>query len=232
MAEPGTELTTRDRLAPELDRIARLGQWLAASELRDPDANAKGAAAALRLYYAEQLGLPPLAAAEVSVIGGRLVVSARLLRALAVRAGYRVVAVDRSETSCTAALLIDGTGEELGRATFTIDDAQRAGLIRDRSAWKTHPGRMLWARASAFVIYDYAPDVALGVATAEEVDEEAGRRAGPAPDPVDLSVTDEQLQEAEWQAQQAAAEDAEFETVPPGPLDQEEPLPDPPPKAG
>ena len=223
---PGTDIAPA-RMAPELDRYARIGNWLALAEQRDPDANAKGAAAALRLLYAESIGLPLVAAAEISWIGGRLVVSARLLRAQALQKGYRVIPVDRSDTSCTAAIIHEGSSEEIGRTTFTIEDAQRAGLIRERSAWKTHPGRMLWARASAFVIYDYAPDVALGVTTAEEMDD-IGRRNGPAPNPVDLQVHDELLQEADWKAE---AEEAEFSAIPPSPLDEEEsPFVPPPPK--
>ena len=56
-----------------LDEIARLGQWLAAAESGDSSPNAQGATAALRLYYAAELGLTPMAAAELSVIKGRSV---------------------------------------------------------------------------------------------------------------------------------------------------------------
>lgn len=154
-----TDLAVRE--PTRLDDLARLGTWLALSESGDGGEKAQGASAALRLYYAESLGLPPLAVAELSVIKGRLVVSAQLLRALAERRGYRVRRVDDNDQTCTA--ILERDGNELGRATFTIDDAHRAGLIRDRSAWKTHPARMLWARASKNVIVDYAPSVALGL---------------------------------------------------------------------
>lgn len=166
------QLVVRD---PELDRLARLGQWLALSESGASTEIAKGASAALRFYYAEQLGLPPLAAAELSVIKGRLFVSAQLLRALAGRHGYRVERADGSdEKACTAYLVKAATGEIVGAASFTIDDAKTAGLIRDGSAWKTHPARMLWARASKNVIVDYAPAVALGLALDDEAAEYRG----------------------------------------------------------
>ena len=166
--DPNSSLAIRD---PELGRIATLGKWLALSETGNDDQQTKGASAALRLYYADKLGLPPLAVAELSVIKGRLVVGAKLLRALAARHGYRVVRTDSDDKSCTAVLIDMRTGEELGRATFTIDDAKRAGLVRERSAWATHPARMLWARASKFVLDDYAPEVTLGLATADEAAE-------------------------------------------------------------
>lgn len=159
---------------PTLDRLARLGQWLAALEADGRDEKSRGAAAALRFYYAEQLDLPATAVAELTVIKGRLYVSAQLLRALAERSGYRVVRKAGDDTTCTAALL-SPAGEELGTATFTIEQAQRAGLIRDSSAWKTHPGRMLWARASKNVIVDFAPGVALGIALDDEASEYSGQ---------------------------------------------------------
>ena len=155
-----------------LDDLARLGTWLALSESGASDEKARGAAAALRLYYAAELGLPPLAVAELSVIKGRLFVSAQLMRALAERAGYHVQRVDDSDDTCTAVLTRDGV--EMGRATFTLEQAKKAGLVRAGSAWTSHPGRMLWARASKNVIVDYAPAVALGLALDDEAVEYTG----------------------------------------------------------
>jgi hypothetical protein len=178
---------------PELDLYARLGQWLAASEVEQPNANQIGATAALRMYFARELGLSPLAAAELSVIRGRLIVSAKLLRALASRGGYRVVPVERSPTSCTARLIDRDTGETIGEYTFTIEDATRAGLVRDKSAWKTHPARMLWARASKFVLDDYAAEVTVGLAIEDEVPEITGELVdevvedSPEPEPVETA---------------------------------------------
>jgi hypothetical protein len=160
--------------APELDAIARLGTWLAASEVEHPDAKQEGAAAALRIYFARELGLSPLAASELSVIRGRLVVSAKLLRARAAQYGYRVIRASGDETSCTARLVERESGEVVGESTFTMEDARRAGLVKDRSGWKTHPARMLWARASKFVIDDYAPEASLGLVLEDEAAEITG----------------------------------------------------------
>jgi hypothetical protein len=190
VSSPGTDVVPRDL---ELDRLARLGKWLALSESGDRTPEAKGAAAALRFYYADALGLPPLAAAELSVIDGKLVVSALLLRALAEQRGYRVEreAIDANACTATVWRRASATGSEvrLGSSTFTMEDARRAGLIRDRSAWKTYPERMLWARASALAIRDYAPAVAVGVLTREEISE-APADATPPPEaePADLEL--------------------------------------------
>src|SRR5262245_16347276 len=125
-----TTLEVRPAAQLELDQFARLGMWLAAAaESGQCTPEAKGAAAALRIYYAVQLGLPPLAAAELSVIKGRVFVGAKLLRALAARAGLRVIRVYSTHEKCTAAVVDRFTGEELGRTDYTIEDAKKAGLI-------------------------------------------------------------------------------------------------------
>lgn len=176
----------------ELDDIARLGTWLAASESGSDSEKAKGAAAALRIYYARQLGLPPLAASELSVIGGRLVVSAQMLRAMALNAGYRVVKVSGDDQRCVAAL-INGNGEEIGRSEFTLEDARRAGLIRDKSGWQKYPARMLWARASSWVVKDHAPHVALGIVTEDEAAEIADRSFDVELEPADESEAETEV---------------------------------------
>jgi hypothetical protein len=170
-SSPSTALTIPDAPTP-LDDLARLGTWLAMSESGDESPKTLGASAALRLYYLEQLDLPPFAAGQLSVIKGRLFVGAELIRALALRAGYKIDRVDDDATTATAVLSKDGV--ELGRTTFTIEDARKAGLIRPRSPWETHPARMLWARASKYVVTDYAPHVALGLALDDEIIEYAG----------------------------------------------------------
>jgi hypothetical protein len=173
--------------AADLERFRTVGWWLSLAESGEKSARAQGAAAALRLYYADSLELPPLAAAELSVINGRLFVGAKLLRALAAQRGYRVTKIESTAETCTAALVEVETGEEVGRSTFTIDDAKRAGLIKDRSAWNSHPARMLWARASKYVLDDYAPAITLGIYTD---DERAEILEQPAPLPNDETWAD------------------------------------------
>jgi hypothetical protein len=158
-----------------LDELARVGLWLALSESGQETEKALGASAALRLFYVRELGLPPLATADLSVIKGNVFVGAKITRILAARNGYRVERIESTDEICTAALVDLETGEEVGRTTFTIANARTAGLIREKSAWKTHPARMLWARASKYVIDDYAPHVTLGLYNDDERVEVLGR---------------------------------------------------------
>lgn len=151
---------------PELDRAARLGMWLAAAESNSNDPNAKGMAAALRIQYAESLGLPAHAAAEIHLIRGNLTLSAKMCRALANQHGLRVIRVDETPTSCTAAVVEIASGRELGRTTYTLEQAKKAGLRGDN--WEKHTDRMLWARASKRVLDDFAPHVTVGVMSYED----------------------------------------------------------------
>jgi len=152
----------------DLDHAARLGMWLAAAESGSKDPKALGMAAALRIAYANSLGLPAHSAAEVYVIRGNLTLSAKLCRALAHQHGLRVTKVEETATSCTAAV-VDAQGKELGRYTYTLEMAKKAGLSGD--AWTKIPDRMMFARASKRVLDDFAPWVTVGVMASEEAEE-------------------------------------------------------------
>lgn len=154
---------------PELDYSARLGMWLAAAESNSTDPKARGMAAALRIEYARLLGLPPHAAQEIHVIKGNLTLSAKLCRALAHQHGLRVLRVEGTDTSVTAAV-VDEHGTELGRTEYTIAMAKKQGL--GGGNYDKIPDRMLWARASKRALDDWAPWVTVGVMTQEEAQDE------------------------------------------------------------
>lgn len=175
--EPGTQLATIAKGGAELDRVARLGMWLAAAESNSKEPNALGMASALRIAYAESLGLPAHAASEIHLIKGNLSLSAKLCRALAHNHGLRVVKADETADSVTAAV-VNHDGQELGRTTYTLAMAKKAGLSGDN--WTKRPDRMLWARASKQVLDDFAPWVTVGVLSLEQVEEYTGE-----PVPVD-----------------------------------------------
>lgn len=167
------ELAVRQQV--DLDMVARLGMWLAAAESNSNDPKAKGMAAALRIAYADRLGLPAHAASEIHLVKGNLTLSAKLCRALAHQHGLRVIKVDEKADSVTAAVIDQETGAELGRSTYTLAMAKKAGL--SGTNWTNHPDRMLWARASKRCLDDFAPWVTVGVL----LDDETQEFAAPAP---------------------------------------------------
>lgn len=170
-----------------LDRAARLGLWLAAAESNSNDPKAKGMAAALRIAYAEALGLPAHAASEIHLIRGNLALSSKLCRALGPQHGVRVIRLDQTDDSCTAAVVDIKTGNELGRTTYTLAMAKQRGLSGDN--WTKSPDRMLWARASKQALDDFAPWVTVGVLSHDQVEDFTGE-----PIPVaDAEVVDDDI---------------------------------------
>lgn len=71
-------------------------------------------------------------------------------------------------------------GCEPVRYTFTMADAERAGLLSDM--YRRHPKRMLSARCKAYLARDVYPEVLMGLVTEDEADEIAGGHTrSPAP---------------------------------------------------
>jgi hypothetical protein len=157
----------------DLDRVARLGMWLAAVESKSQDPKAKGMGAALRIAYAESLGLPAHAASEIHIINGNLATSAQLKRAQAFAAGFQVLPTEETADSCTVEIVDRKTGGKVGKpVTFTLADAKRMGLLdKPGKAWHQNPADMLFARATSTAIRRYIPHVALGVMTLEEAED-------------------------------------------------------------
>ena len=170
----------------DLRRCWRIGQWLAASELERAPMEAEISTAALRVYYAQALGLPPMAAADLAVIHGKLFVGAKLMRAMAAERGYHVRRTPDSDGETCTAELFDDEGRRLGSSTFTLAQAKAAGLVRARSAWETFPDRMLWARAAKYLLDDYAPGLMHGLFVLG-VDDDRPQDAAPASADFDYS---------------------------------------------
>lgn len=72
--------------------------------------------------------------------------------------------------ACTAWATEKATGTKLSSPTVTVEMAVREGWYgKDGSKWKTMPEVMLRYRAASFFGKIYAPELLMGIATAEEV---------------------------------------------------------------
>ena len=213
MSSTDLDVASRDF---ELDRFARLGTWLAMAESNSKDPKILGAKAALRLYVAKQLGLSPWASNGIVFINGQIGATSELKRGIAYTEGFDVVKVEQTADSCTAVVVERATGKELGRATFTLAMAKKAGLVRTGSAWETYPERMLWARAAGWAMKDTIPHVVAGIVSEDEVDEIENRNDKPNEGfPRSKFVPFDDTEHAD-------AGDADFEPVPPSAIDEEE----------
>lgn len=192
--KPSTAVATVSARAAELEAerayavmVAQAGDALPGSYRQKPGA------VILAVEWARIRGLDPLTAImNVSFINGRAVVDAKMQRALAVRAGYDVRVTEASSERATVEVWREGTLR--GSATFTIKDAERAGLL-GKDNWRKHPVNMLVARASTQALGFYAPEVVVGLATPDEVVEDVVEVLTPHEDVVE--VLEEELEIAE-----------------------------------
>lgn len=125
-------------------------------------------AIAIALAGAE-LGIAPMTAFRaIYFFDGRIVLSSQLLVAMAHRKvdGFRLDIVKATEAGCWVAAWRPGMTEP-ARFYFTVEDAQRAGLM-GKDNWKKYPGPMCIARASAMAVRAVAPEASMGILTTEE----------------------------------------------------------------
>lgn len=130
--------------------------------------------AVVKILAGQELGIGPIQSMMgLFIVEGRVTVSASLASALLVRAGkyrYRV----RKHTHEVCAIEFFEGEESLGTSEFTIEDAKRATLVKERSNWVKWPKNMLFARALTNGIRWYAPDALAGrieVVSDEEIRE-------------------------------------------------------------
>ena len=185
LTAPGTSSLSLQ--VSSVDDLARLARVCAASGLfgRAGNQDTQVAECAIRLMAGMEAGFSPFASATgVHIINGRPAFSANLL-AQAVRRhpdyDYRVM--EKTAKICRVRFL--SRGEVLGEELFTIEMAERAGLLKNPT-WRSYPEAMLFSRALTAGMRTHCPD-ALGGSSAY-TPEELG-----ASDVVPVTVTEPPL---------------------------------------
>lgn len=106
-------------------------------------------------------------------IKGKVAMAAGLMAALVLRSPqckqFRCIKTTATECTYRAQRIGDETHLDV---TFTIADAERAGLLRGDSNWSKYPQDMLVARATARAARMVFPDVCFGLYTPEELGRE------------------------------------------------------------
>lgn len=139
--------------------------------------------AAVKAQVAMELGISPmLGLSAIHIVEGRPTLSAAMLAALMKRSGYSWKIIAHTEEECR--LEIRMGGESLGECGFTLGEAKSAGLL-NRPNWSKHRRDMRVARAISRAARWFAPEVALGVYTPEELggDENAAQEYEPISEP-------------------------------------------------
>lgn len=108
-----------------------------------------------------ELGISPMQSLqEIHVIKGRPSLSAKMQRAIIIRAGHEIWIEESTSTRAIVKGRRHDTARE-GAVTWTEDDAKRAGLM-GKDNWKGYPAAMLIARASSQLSRNLFPDVLAG----------------------------------------------------------------------
>jgi hypothetical protein len=179
----------------EIDLIYRLADGLAQSGMFKDAQQATQAFA--KLIFGRDLGLSATQAmTDIHIVEGKPEMSANL-QAAKVRSsdiyGYRVV--DLTNERCE--IVFSRYGEDLVPSSmFTIEDAKRAGLVKEKSAWVKYPRNMLFARAMSNGVAWHCPDVTNGIRVYAEGEVQqaittVSTRASSAPEPVDAQVVED-----------------------------------------
>lgn len=111
----------------------------------------------VKIYAGRELGLPPMAAMrEIHIVEGKISLSANLVAALIRKNDrYKFRVLERTDRACELEFFererrAGGTWSEWepqGKVRFTIEDAKRANLVKDRGNWSKWPRAMCFARA-------------------------------------------------------------------------------------
>jgi hypothetical protein len=161
--------------------IIKLAEYVADTEFVPDTMRRRPAAVAAAILTGREMGLAPMVALRMLyIVHGRVGQTAELMRALILRAGHELKDVEVTSTR----VILEGRrrGEsDWSRATFTADDAKKAGIrLGD------YPADKLYARATSRIARRKFADVIAGLPSVDELEDAtdleptADAAAGPA----------------------------------------------------
>lgn len=111
------------------------------------------------MLLARELGISPIQAISggINNINGKFEISARLMNQLIRRHGHQLKVKEANDKFCVIWTKRKDTGEE-HVAEYHIEEAARAGLIKDGGGWKKCPKDMLFARCISRLARQVYPD--------------------------------------------------------------------------
>lgn len=130
------------------------------------------AEAVVKILAGRELGLAPLESmTNIYIVNGKVALQAKIIGSLIKKSpkyDYIVNKLTAEECEITFYAIEEGKKVEVGKSTFTIKDAAKAGLV-NKQVWKDYPRNMLFARALSNGARWYVSDVFCGY-TAEEIE--------------------------------------------------------------
>ena len=141
----------------------------------------------IAMMWAKNLNIPTVQALQgIAVINGKASIYGDMMLAV-VRGSGKLESIEEKyigddpnvpierNTNLTAVCTVKRVGDKAPFvSTFSIREAQQAGLLGKIGPWKQYPKRMLKMRARNFALRDCFADVLCGVACAEEMEDIEG----------------------------------------------------------
>lgn len=157
-----------DGWAVQLAGVARLAEYIAATDFVPKAYRDQPAAVAAAILAGREMGIGPMTALQhLYVVEGRPAMSAQLMRALVMAAGHTFRVVESTSARCTVVGRRRGETVDREPVTWSGDEVRRAGLA-NRAMWQKYPRQMLLARATAELCRAIFPDVLGGMMYALE----------------------------------------------------------------
>ncbi len=121
------------------------------------------AQALVKVMVGKELGLPPFASVSgIHMVQGKPVIGANLIATMIANHPYYAYRILKSTKEICEIAFYDyrhkNEGELVGNASFTIQEAQEAGLL-GKDNWKKYAGDMLFARAISRGAKRYTPGI-------------------------------------------------------------------------
>ncbi|MDN5503251.1 MAG: recombinase RecT [Comamonas sp.] len=169
-------------LSPQnFEQALTFSNYLADSDMVPKDFKGKPGNCLIAMQWGAELGLKPLQSLQnLAVINGRPALWGDAVIALVLSSPVCEY-VTEEDDGHTATCRVKRKGAPEQVRTFSMEDAQKAGLAGKQGPWSQYPKRMRQMRARAFALRDVFPDVLRGMPVAEELQDMAAATttAGP-----------------------------------------------------
>lgn len=158
-----------DGWVPGYNQTLELAEQLCETDFVPDSLRGKPGATLACILTGRELGIGPMASFRfVQMVEGSASLSAEYKRAAVLSAGHEFEIPEWTSTKCKVRGRRRGV-KQWTEASYSMDDARRANLIKPRGAYTTRPRRMLLARASSDLCDAIFPDVTNGLPTTELV---------------------------------------------------------------
>jgi len=157
--EKGREMTLPDtiKLGDVLAKSRRFGDVQSAHQ------------AVVQILAGRELGIGPITSmTKIYIVKGKVCLSAEIM-AGQIKKDKEYDYHIKNLTNEECVITFSQNGKEIGVSTFTMDDAKRAGVLKEGSGWQKFPRNMLFARAMSNGCRWFAPHLISGAYTPEEM---------------------------------------------------------------